>query len=533
MACEWPVELAFPDAGKLVLGLDEDIYQVTDLYQCTNPDCEFHQIYFNPITRFDYSGRHYGADVFRYIANEFLPPCSLKPKQIWQHLKKFHPHLEISEATVRRMCDDILKLKSFKIDQETIDIILKQGCILLGMDGQDPGGDAPAVWNFMDLLSNRILATTKFETLDHQILHTFLEEFLKHLGVPVIGWVTDKQNVIITCHDTFYAEIPHQYCQYHFQEHLWGHLECLDSKLFMPLKKMLSGLYIHVASSIKMVEFEGVGPRSVRTVFKKMDDDFQTMIRVRNKTFKSLRGKWLYETLRDYVQRAYISMQSMNPEHRLTIIMRKTIDEIHTQLGLLEGIYNEVITLEAWFHRIQALFNQDTLPWQERQRQIDEVFQEIYDNILTRQPTFKLENCKSFLPGKKSTPLAILGEWCRLWTSYLPGLFKYEQFPGTFRTNGPNEVAFSKEKQLLIARVGKGIVSYMIATRGEEYLRITHCTQAELDEDIIGQYQEFLVKGLRKMLRETIHHQTQRWRTAKKTYDGLDGVKLEYEFVST
>ena len=226
-----------------------------------------------------------------------------------------------------------------------------------------------------------------------------------------------------------------------------------------------------------MVEFDGVGLRSVRTVFKKMDDDFQTMIRVRNKTFKSLRGKWLYETLRDYVQRAYISMQTMNPEHRLTIIMRKTIDEIQTQLGLLESIYSEVITLKAWFHRIQSLFNQDTLPWQERQRQIDEVFQEIYNNILTRQPTFKLENCKSFLPGKKSTPLAILGEWCRLWTSYLPGLFKYEQFPGAFRTNGPNEVAFSKEKQLLIARVGKGIVSHMIATRGEEYLRITHFTR--------------------------------------------------------
>ena len=70
-----------------------------------------------------------------------------------------------------------------------------------------------------------------------------------------------------------------------------------------------------------------------------------------------------------------------------------------------------------------------------------------------------------------------MGEWCRLWTSYLPGSFKYEQFPGTFRTNGPNEVAFSKEKQLLIARVGKAIVSYMIATRGEEYLRITQSTK--------------------------------------------------------
>ena len=76
--------------------------------------------------------------------------------------------------------------------------------------------------------------------------------------------------------------------------------------------------------------------------------------------------------------------------------MRKTIDEIQTQLGLLESIYSEVITFKAWFHRIQSLFNQDTLPWQERQRQIDEVFQEIYNNILTRQPTFKLETVNRF-----------------------------------------------------------------------------------------------------------------------------------------
>ena len=104
-------------------------------------------------------------------------------------------------------------------------------------------------------------------------------------------------------------------------------------------------------------------------------------------------------------------------------------------------------------------------------------------------------------------------------------------FQGHFAQMARMKLRLAKEKQLLIARVGKGIVSHMIATCGEEYLRITHCTQAELDEDIIGQYQEFLVKGLRTMLRDTIHHQTQRWRTAKKTYDGVDGVKLEYELV--
>lgn len=533
ISCHSLVEQAHPDAGKLVEGLDEDIYQVVDLYQCTNENCEFHHLYFNPITRFDYSGRHYGADVFRYIANEFLPPCNLKPKQIFNHLKKFHPHIKISEATVRRMCDDILKLKSFKIDQKTLDLILKQGFILLGMDGQDPGGDAPGVWNFMDLISNRILATTKFETLDHQILHAFIDELQKHFTVPIIGWVTDKQNVITKCHDTFYREIPHQYCQYHFQNHLWSHLECLDSKVFIPLKKMLNHLYIHTASTTQMVEFEGIGPRSVRTVFHKMDEDFQVMIHVRNKTFKALRGKWLYETLQDYVKRGRISLQTMNPNYRLTIIVKRTIEEIQTQLGLLESIYKEVLSLEISFQQIRSLFNQENIPWQERQRQIDCVFNEIYHNILKRKPRFKLDDCRAFLAGKKSEPVAILGEWCRLWNSYVPGLFNYEQFPGGFRTNGVNEVAFSKEKQLLIARVGKGIVSHMIATRGEEYLRITHCTQEELDIDIITQYQEALVVALRTMLHEEINKQTRHWRTALREYEGLEGVRLEYELVET
>jgi hypothetical protein len=408
--CKSPVSFAHPDAGKLIECLDEDIYQIVDLYQCTNPDCEFHYIYFNPITRFDYSSRSYGADVFQYIANQFLPPCNLKPIQILHQLNKFHPHLSISESTIRRITDDILKLKSFQIDQTTMEIIQSQGFILLGMDGQDPGGNAPGVWNFMELISNRILATTKFESLDYEQLHNFIDELQKHFKVPIIGWVTDKQNVISKCHDEYYKEIPHQYCQYHFQNHLWSHLECFDSKLFMPLKKTLSGLYIHIASSTQLVEFEGIGLRSVRTVFKKMDEDFQTMIRARNKTFKSLRGKWLYETLKDYVNRAEISMQSMNQTHRLTKIMRRTIDEIQMQLETLQGIYDDVLLLESSFQRIRTIFNDETHVWQERQRLLDEIFTDIYQLILKRQPKFKLEACRAFLPGKKTDPTFHLSE---------------------------------------------------------------------------------------------------------------------------
>ena len=107
------------------------------------------------------------------------------------------------------MCDDILKLKSLKIDEKTLEIIQEQGYILLGLDGQDPGGDAPSIWCFMDMISNRILATRKFDSLNYGILRDTIEGILKLYEVKIIGWVSDKQNVITKCHDTFYPEIPH------------------------------------------------------------------------------------------------------------------------------------------------------------------------------------------------------------------------------------------------------------------------------------------------------------------------------------
>jgi hypothetical protein len=87
----------------------------------------------------------------------------------------------------------------------------------------------------------------------------------------------------------------------------------------------------------------------------------------------------------------------------------------------------------------------------------------------------------------------ILSEYCRLWNSYLPGLFQYYHFPGLNRTNGVLERLFSMEKYALITRVGKGNVSHMIATRGETYLRILHCESQELANDILGEFREELV----------------------------------------
>ncbi len=108
-----------------------------------------------------------------------------------------------------------------------------------------------------------------------------------------------------------------------------------------------------------------------------------------------------------------------------------------------------------------------------------------------------MEECKAFLPSKKKSSVEILGEWCRLWESYLPGLFEYYSFPKAVKTNIDLEKGFSVQKQAIFSRVAKANIWRIVATRGEDYLRIKHCELDELASDIVLQYSEEVVKQLR------------------------------------
>lgn len=116
----------------------------------------------------------------------------------------------------------------------------------------------------------------------------------------------------------------------------------------------------------------------------------------------------------------------------------------------------------------------------------------------------KLEYCNAFLPRKKLKITETQGKWCRLWHSYAPGLFVYYQFLAPIRTNMELKRLFGKEKQAIFNRVAKANVCRIVATKGEDYLRILHCSPEELHSDIIKEYSEEIVKELRKELATNI-----------------------------
>jgi len=133
-----------------------------------------------------------------------------------------------------------------------------------------------------------------------------------------------------------------------------------------------------------------------------------------------------------------------------------------------------------------------------------------------------LEECKAFLPSKKKSTAEILGEWCRMWNSYLTGLFEYFSFPKVVKTNVDLEKAFSVEKQAIYRRVAKSNVWRIVSTRGEDYLRIKHCEPEELTSDIVSQYSEEVVRQLRVVLDSKIKDLSAFGRARSHHYKSFD-----------
>ena len=222
-----------------------------------------HATPFNPTPRFDYGDGYYGADVFRYVADEVLCIKS-KPEQIFKHLEA--EGVLISLSTVQRMGDDALNLAAFNIDEKTREMLAADPHVLLGWDGEDPGEGRRATWLFLDMLKGRVLHTCVVDSIDYARLHDVLEAIRLKYDITYVGFVTDKQGLIVKCVQEFYPGIPHQYDQFHFLNNQWKHAVALDGNVSMTLRKVINGLYIHKVNRSVTAVFAGGERQPVRKV---------------------------------------------------------------------------------------------------------------------------------------------------------------------------------------------------------------------------------------------------------------------------
>ena len=219
---------------------------------------------------------------------------------------------------------------------------------------------------------------------------------------------------------------------------------------------------------------------------------------------------------------------TLNPSYRFTKVMSKTIASLREPLSEVKQLYEDAKLLFGWFQEIRAIFGDESLSRDAKVENLGLAYDGILATAKERDPTTNWEGCKSFLPSKKRSTVEIMGEWCRLWRSYLPGLFHYYSFPKAVKTNMDLEKAFSVEKQAIFSRVAKANVWRMVASRGEDYLRIKHCELDELASDIVLQYSEEVVKQLRAELSSDIKEITAMGRARSKRYERFDVDVFKY-----
>ncbi len=326
----------------------------------------------------------------------------------------------------------------------------------------------------------------------------------------------------------YFPQVPHQYCTWHFVAHLWDHLETFDTQIYSILKSGIIKLYIHARSTTATTRFEGYGKLSVREVFIEIDKDLQRLLRYRSKKFQFLRGLALFRSLKRFVKDMSAGAMQLFPESRFEKIFLRTLNTLQTLLQGVQERFFETLFMYDTFKVIYSLLYIPILECADRQQQLDNIFGKCWAVARIKAPSMELESLRMFMPTASSTCSVVLGEWVRLWNSYLPGLFHYYDFPITRRTNIAQEQAFSVEKTDLNRRMANSKVGYMLELQGEFYLRFSHCDQEEMRNNFVEEYMTIEIRTLRAAYHQKVEQVTLNWLYRAEPLKGIDLFVKQY-----
>ncbi|MCK5853502.1 hypothetical protein KAH27_10785 [bacterium] len=359
-----------------------------------------------------------------------------------------------------------------------------------------------------------------------------IDEILETYDLPFLGFVSDKQNNLTRCMKEFYPRILHQYCTFHFAGHLWDHLAVFDNQIYSHLKSVIKRLYIHNCSASYIISFGDLGKLAPKDIFGGIDADLQRMLKYRTQKFKSLRGLALFRTLKRYVQQMKENNSKILHNSKITEHYMKTENALTKALDDVQESFFEDLFMYDMFKVIYNLLYFPHLARMERQQHLDDLFGKVWAIAKNKSPDLVLEELKSFNVIASSTCPVILGEWCRVWNSYLEGLFSYYDFPITHRTNIPQEQAFSVEKSKLTRRMANKEVGLMQELQGEFYLRFCHCTNEELEKDILEEYTRVEMQTLRAAYHQKITKIASNWFYRAEKLPGFDLFLKNNELLS-
>lgn len=480
--CGEAVQHCFPKSKHDYRDFVGMVREIRYPYRCLNEACEMFGIYFNPSPARVLPYKQFSLDVWKWIATE-AKIFKQKPSEIVFRAEKKHG-IPISEGTVRNIIDEVDVFISGQIDEKTREIIKKQGFILMALDGQDPEKGSAALWMFTDVVSNRVLAIDVLKSANAGALHDIVARIEREFGVPIIGFISDKQRSIVKMHDKYFPEVPHQYCQFHFLRNMWVHLEKRDDHVNKELRKTINELYIISVNKTVKVKIGDDGKVSVREYFDSVASDLKKIVRRRSKIFERLRGVEAFKNISRYSSEIINECSLLDQERRDVKILVRTATKLQDTLEALRPAYVENIHLFKIFKSIQHVLGDPAPSREPRVNLADGCFQSLWNRAHEPEGVSESSDLRSLQPSHQHSKDKVMLEWFRLYKTHRRGLFAYYDFPVPERTNTKMEAKFSEEKRLLFSQCGRRKVGSQVRKRGEYILKQLHAVGDEIESII-------------------------------------------------
>ncbi len=428
-------------------------------------------------------------------------------------------------------------------------IATQQGGLIVALDGLAPQGGEPHIWFIRELSSGLTLRSGWLCQQDQPTFEAFLEP-LKHLGLPILAVLSDKQKGLVPAVAEVLPNSRHQFCQAHYLRNLAEPLAEADAAFKVALRQTVreqvsdvirqesrtapghagiltvTGLLPSPLAQPTAPASQSPPPQNILAVPESDADEVITQLVRHTRYLLTLKGRppfrlagiETYERLQ-HVARLSLDLLATRYESRLAQLYQG----LQSALSPFAQIYQEFRQGAAWLHDIAYILE----PLPACPLSAEHVAGQLrgYLDAVLR------------LPKDTPTLYACGLHLDKVSRSYWPGLFHCYDMPAVPRTNNALESCFRDTARRLLRTTGqKGLTQRTLQRQGAWELLSCPPTETQLlsalcqtpPEELAQERQRFAAHRQRfrlqsRSLRQTqaqFDHLRQRWWSLQPTGTG-------------
>jgi hypothetical protein len=507
-SCGGDIMHLYNDGGRRVETMKGSFWVVTNFYRCLDPKCPLNER-FSPVQESVLKRKKHNVDVWaKVIQHHFKHKMDYTTisEVMWDDWE-----ISISAGTVQSICESFELAAIPTVTKEAKETMKKQGYIKLSLDGAQPEKGRPGFWMFSDIVSNSQLHAEFLKPANKEKLAGIYKLIEKEYGVPIKGFISDKQDNIVKSVRLFNPTIPHAYCQYHFLGHVAEPIAAKDSYLLKNLRSAVREFSLvknHVATDIEPVE----ACCKVNDIFAPVVEELLCAIATKGNYFKTFPGMETFANL-EHVLNKLKPFSTRVVDKKVNRSLDTLVSSIGDLLDEYKGLYEEIVVMLMDFNQLRATLFHRKWNGKRVKKSVDKWVYKLQCRLRRRDLEYRPGAIKWAGSTMDTKITEAWQQWIRLVGSYEDGLYVSYDDVDLTATNNKKESEIHQIKYQFKKWLGRNKISGIFEKHATNYIKLMNFDMSKENIlDVLLAMEIPLINDQRKEMR-AIYATTRRfWR---------------------